>query len=112
PGKMVQVGFNAGPRHAQVFGLAKSYTKLLDNITKTEYHSNIIAATTAVWVDAKTWLPTDITHHIDHELKNIPGPESLPVMWAKGLKLNDVTYSFPQVQRAPPEAYLTVDYCA
>ncbi|KAJ7754866.1 hypothetical protein B0H16DRAFT_1831642 [Mycena metata] len=95
PGKMVPVGFNAGPRHAQVFGLAKSFTKLLDNITKTEHHSNIIAATTTVWAAAETWIPTDITHH---KLKNIPGPELLPVMdW---------------VQRAPPEAYLTVDYSA
>ncbi|KAJ7702871.1 hypothetical protein B0H16DRAFT_1831397 [Mycena metata] len=96
PDKMVQVGLNAGPHHAQVFRLAKSYTKLLDNITKTEHHSNIIAVTTTVWAAAETWLPTDITHH---KLKNIPGPESLPVMWAK-------------VQRAPPEAYLTVDYSA
>ncbi|KAJ7044444.1 hypothetical protein C8F04DRAFT_1174876 [Mycena alexandri] len=35
PSKMVQVGFNAGPRHARVFRLAKSSTKPLDDITKT-----------------------------------------------------------------------------
>ncbi|KAJ7856995.1 hypothetical protein B0H13DRAFT_1641226 [Mycena leptocephala] len=61
PGVMVQVGFNAGPRHAQVFGLAKSYAKCVDDITKVEHDNDIIAATAVVWGVAKAWLPANIT---------------------------------------------------
>ncbi|KAJ7725803.1 hypothetical protein B0H16DRAFT_1781623 [Mycena metata] len=44
-------------------------------------------------------LGSQLTSHLTliTNSKNIPGPESLPVMWAK-------------VQRALPKAYLTVDY--
>ncbi|KAJ7754851.1 hypothetical protein B0H16DRAFT_1542098 [Mycena metata] len=90
PDKMVQVGFNAGSRHARVFGLAKSYTKQLDDTTKVEHDNDIIAATTTVWAAAKTWLPTDITHRIDRELEK---------------------HSMPRIAtRNVEEAYLTVDY--
>ncbi|KAJ7704140.1 hypothetical protein B0H16DRAFT_1638106, partial [Mycena metata] len=91
PGKIVQVGFNTGP-----------------------------PATTTVWAAAKTWLPTDITHRIDHKLEKHSMPRSATRNVKEGilffcgtgfvLGLNGVTYSFPDVQRAPPEAYLTVDY--
>jgi hypothetical protein len=57
--------FNAGPRHARVFGLAKSYAKRVDDITKVEHDNTIIAATTAVWGVAKAWLPANITEQID-----------------------------------------------
>ncbi|KAJ7715587.1 hypothetical protein B0H16DRAFT_1615630 [Mycena metata] len=116
PGKMVQVGFNAGPRHVRVFGLAKSYTKQLDDTTKVEHDNDIIAAATTVWAAAKTWLPTDITHQIDRELEKHSMPRIATRNVEEGtgfvLDLNGVTYSFPDVQRAPPEAYLTVDYSA
>ncbi|KAJ7737977.1 hypothetical protein B0H16DRAFT_1571330 [Mycena metata] len=116
PGKVVQVGFNAGPRHARVFGLAKSYTKQLDDTTKVEHDNDIIAVTTTVWAAAKTWLPTDITHRIDRELEKHSMPRIATRNVEEGtgfvLGLNGVTYSFPDVQRAPPEAYLTVDYSA
>ncbi|KAJ7735994.1 hypothetical protein B0H16DRAFT_1575033 [Mycena metata] len=109
PGKMVQVGFNTGPRHARVW-----MTPPKSNI------NDIIAATTTVWAAAKTWLPTDITHRIDHKLEKHSMPRSATRNVKEGilffcgtgfvLGLNGVTYSFPDVQRAPPEAYLTVDY--
>ncbi|KAJ7024983.1 hypothetical protein C8F04DRAFT_968331, partial [Mycena alexandri] len=113
-GKLVQVGFNAGPRHARVFGLAKSYTKPLDDTTKIEHDNDIIAATTTIWAAAKTWLPTDITHRIDCELEKHSMPRIATRNVGEGtglaLGLNGVTYSFPDVQRATPEACLTVNY--
>ncbi|KAJ7067734.1 hypothetical protein B0H15DRAFT_771638, partial [Mycena belliarum] len=115
-GKMVQVGFNAGPRHARVWGLAKSYTKNLDDTTKAKHDNDIIAASTAVWAAAKTWLPSNITDKIDHELKAAGMPRIATRNVEEGvgftLDLDDTTYSFPDVQRAPPEAYLTLDYSA
>lgn len=45
----MQFGWNAGPRHARVFGLAKSFTKDLDDETKISHDTDIIAAMNLVW---------------------------------------------------------------
>lgn len=66
PGKMVQIGWNAGPRHAHVFGLTKSFTKNLDDATKTDHDHDAIAAANIAWAVAKAWLPTDITNTIEN----------------------------------------------
>ena len=55
---MVQVGWNAGPRHARVFGLAKSYTKNLDHATAVDHNQDTIAAMTLTWSITKSLLPT------------------------------------------------------
>ncbi|KAJ7867301.1 hypothetical protein B0H13DRAFT_1724908 [Mycena leptocephala] len=116
PGVMVQVGFNAGPRHAQVFGLAKSYAKRVDDITKAEHDNNIIAATTVVWGVAKAWLPANITAQIDSKLleTGMPRMATRNISEGRGFRINlgGCEYSFPSVERAPPEAYLTLDYSA
>ncbi|KAJ7898084.1 hypothetical protein B0H13DRAFT_2275785 [Mycena leptocephala] len=106
PGVMVQVGFNAGPRHARVFGLAKSHAKRVDDITKVEHDNDIIAATAVVWGVAKAWLPANITEQIDSKLLESDS--------GRGFRINlgSCEYSFPSVERAPPEAYLTLDYSA
>ena len=74
---MVQIGWNAGPhqsRHAQVFGLANSFTKNLDNMSKTKHDHNAIA-TNIVWEAAKTWLPTDVTSNINDTLSKSGMPQ-------------------------------------
>ncbi|KAJ7794708.1 hypothetical protein B0H14DRAFT_2392362, partial [Mycena olivaceomarginata] len=74
PGKMVQVGYNAGLRHAHVFGCAKSYNKNLDEDTKINHDHNVIAAVNIVWATSTAWLPTDITDNIETNLRenNLP----------------------------------------
>ncbi|KAJ6516895.1 hypothetical protein C8R47DRAFT_1313230 [Mycena vitilis] len=116
PGKMIQLGFNAGPRHAHVFGLAKSFTANLDSMTMADHDEGIIAATTLVWGAAKAWLPTDITSSIDDKLSASGMPRIATRNVAEGtgfhLNLAGTEYSFPMVERAPPEAYMTIDYSA
>ncbi|KAJ6613652.1 hypothetical protein B0H10DRAFT_2191846 [Mycena sp. CBHHK59/15] len=68
-GKMVQVGYNAGPRHAHVFGCPKSYNKNLDEDTKINHDHDVIAAVNIVWAASKAWLPTDITDNIETHLR-------------------------------------------
>ncbi|KAF8218363.1 hypothetical protein K438DRAFT_1925472 [Mycena galopus ATCC 62051] len=116
PGKMVQVGYNAGPRHAHVFGCAKSYNKNLDETTKINHDHDVIAAVNIVWAASKAWLPTDITDNIETHLceNNLPriATRNIPAGTGFQLELGGQKYSFPQYERAPPEAYLTKDYSA
>ncbi|KAJ7913416.1 hypothetical protein B0H13DRAFT_1612584, partial [Mycena leptocephala] len=132
-GRMVQIGWNAGPRHARVFGLAKSFTKNLDEETKTAHDHDAIAATNIVWGAAKTWLPTDVTNGIDVALSETGMPRIATYNVSEGmlcclmilefctnqsagtgfcLQLGGQKYLFPHYERAPPEAYLTRDYSA
>ena len=82
---MVQFGWNSGPRHARVFGLAKSFTKDLDDKTMVDHDTDIIAATTVVWGIAKAWLPTDITGTIDTQLAASQMPRIASLMSPKVL---------------------------
>ncbi|KAJ7190609.1 hypothetical protein GGX14DRAFT_603942 [Mycena pura] len=113
-GRMVQIGWNAGPRHARVFGLAKSFTKNLDEETKTAHDHDAIAAANIVWGAAKTWLPTDVTNGIDAALSKTGMPRIATRNVSEGtgfcLQLEGQKYLFPHYERAPPEAYLTRDY--
>ncbi|KAJ7248679.1 hypothetical protein C8J57DRAFT_1672411, partial [Mycena rebaudengoi] len=111
---MVQIGCNVGPHHACIFGLAKSFTKNLDDATKANHDHDAIAAANIVWGFSKAWLPTDIIGTIeDHLLESgIPRMATHHIPEGTGfcLKLRGKTYSFPHCERAPPEAYLTRDY--
>lgn len=131
---MVQIGWNAGPKHARVWGLAKSYTKKLDEDTKVDHDKDAVALISLVWNIAKAALPEEVTGHIersleDHGLPRIATPgvaEGLPpyfssrssiplkVSLGKGFcfTLGEKTYTFPYAERAPPEGYLTQDYVA
>ncbi|KAJ6467425.1 hypothetical protein C8R45DRAFT_838483, partial [Mycena sanguinolenta] len=115
-GRMVQIGWNAGPYHARVFGLAKSFNKNLDDESKTEHDHDAIAAVNIVWGAAKTWLPTDVTSNIDDTLAKSGMPRIATRNVSEGtgfcLELEGQKYSFPHYERAPPEAYLTRDYSA
>ncbi|KAJ7511958.1 hypothetical protein B0H11DRAFT_1700203, partial [Mycena galericulata] len=123
-GHMAQIGWNAGPRHARVFGLAKSYTKNLDDKTKIDHDHDAIAAANIVWGVSKTWFPTDTINNIEKKLsesgmpriatRNVSEVHSSPSCLGTGfsLELGGREYSFPDYERAPPEAYLTRDYSA
>jgi hypothetical protein len=74
PGTLVQVGWNAGPRHARVFGLAKSYTKILDPASMANHDEDAIAAMTLTWGVCKSLLPTEVMDEIERSLER----EGLP----------------------------------
>ena len=72
---MVQVGWNAGPRHARFFGLAKSYIRLLDHLTAVEHDEDVIAALTLLWSIAKSLLPIELIDSITNAVGDIGLPK-------------------------------------
>ncbi|KAK7015973.1 hypothetical protein R3P38DRAFT_2615944 [Favolaschia claudopus] len=116
PGSMVQIGWNAGPFHARVFGLAKSYTKNLNEETRTAHDLDAIAAINVAWALTKAVTPTDVTRIIEEALaaSGMPRIATRDVPEGTGFRLvlGDMIYSFPLYDRAPPEGYLTRDYSA
>jgi hypothetical protein len=79
-GMMVQLGWNAGPRHAHVWGLAKSYMKNLGEETKAEHDKDAVALMSLCWNIAKATLPVEVTRHIEKLLAE----HSLPHIAAHG----------------------------
>ena len=54
---MVQLGWNAGPRHARVWGLAKSFNRKIDKATMVKRDEDAIALMTLCWSLAKASMP-------------------------------------------------------
>ncbi|KAK6972290.1 hypothetical protein R3P38DRAFT_2668548 [Favolaschia claudopus] len=115
-GTMVQLGYNAGPRDLRVFQLAKSYTKNLDEQTKADHDTEVIAALTITWATAKAWLPLDITNKIEDTLEENGLPRiatrNIPAGNGYRIQFRGLAYNFPTFERAPPEAYFTYGYSA
>ena len=72
---MVQIGWNAGPGHACVFGLAKSYTVKIDQQTAIEHDQDVIAALTLTWSIAKAFLLTEMISSITDAVGEIGLPK-------------------------------------
>ena len=68
---MVQIGWNAGPHHARVFGLAKSFTKNLDLIDCDE---DAVAALFIFWALVQAYMPSEVVSHVEECLEK----EGLP----------------------------------
>lgn len=128
----MQIGINAGPRHATVFGYAKSYTKKLDADTMIEHDSDIIGITSILWAIIQTAAPSEVVASVKKALHKISIPSIAIVTFNQvcyilslsncltqtnvgdGFKLtiDDKLYKFPTVQRGPPEIYLSQGYVA
>lgn len=67
---MVQLGWNAGPRHAHVWGLAKSYTKVLDEEIKAGHDEDAVALLTLCWSIAKATVPIQVMGKIERVLED------------------------------------------
>jgi hypothetical protein len=68
-GSMVQLGWNAGPRHARVWGLAKSFNRKIDNATMIDRDEDAIALLTLCWSLAKASMPGEVIDVLDDSLK-------------------------------------------
>jgi hypothetical protein len=62
---MAQLGWNTGPRHCRVFGLAKSFSKKIDKNTMIERDQDAIAAVSIFWALVRSLMPTDVISHVD-----------------------------------------------
>jgi hypothetical protein len=65
---MAQVGWNAGPQHATIWGLAQSYCKKLDSGTKIEHDRDAISLLTLCWSLSKAYMPSDVIAPIETAL--------------------------------------------
>ncbi|KAF8145241.1 hypothetical protein K438DRAFT_1630451 [Mycena galopus ATCC 62051] len=116
PGKMVQVGWNAGPRHARIFGLAKSYTTNIDQEVAIEHDQDVITALTLTWIIAKAFLPMEMISSITDAVGEIGLPRLATRNIAEGtgyrLNLGGKHYEFPLYECAPCEGLLTQNYAS
>jgi hypothetical protein len=71
---MIQTGLNTGPRHCQVLGWAKSYTKKLTAADMVIQDLDIIGAAGILWRLHRSLLPTEITDEVDKRMKEIGMP--------------------------------------
>ncbi|KAJ7924665.1 hypothetical protein B0H13DRAFT_1601450, partial [Mycena leptocephala] len=114
PGKMVQVGWNAGPRHARIFGLAISYTKKLDKATVVDHDLDTIGTLTLLWSIVKSLLPAETINGVTAAVGEIGLPKLATHNVSEGtgyrLSVAGKEYCFPLYDRAPCEGLFTQNY--
>lgn len=84
---MVQLGWNAGPRSATIWGLAKSYNKKIDEKTMIAHDEDIIAAISFFWGLLQMKMPVEVISHVNSCLD----AEGLPRMTTRNVELG-LTY--------------------
>lgn len=66
---MVQAGWNAGPRHARVWGLAKSFNRKISKDTMIGRDEDVIALLTLCWSLAKASIPHEVMDSLEDAMK-------------------------------------------
>ncbi|KAJ7613053.1 hypothetical protein FB45DRAFT_1065170 [Roridomyces roridus] len=115
-GLMVQAGYNAGPRHAHVFGPAKSFKKNLDQTTMIEHDEDVISAMALTWAMFRSFMPSDLVEIVDGHLADA----GLPKFGTRNVESGDghrltakgKEYNFAGSDRGPCEIILSQDYSA
>ncbi|KIJ48134.1 hypothetical protein M422DRAFT_248313 [Sphaerobolus stellatus SS14] len=117
PGTMIQAGWNAGPRHARVWGLVRNLRKKFSQEGKLAKDRKMLGALCAVWNMIQAKAPRE---PID-DLLEVIDEAGMPNMAVEGdtaesgytLFLDDgVPLTFETACRAPGEAYFTSNYSA
>ncbi|KAJ7616489.1 hypothetical protein FB45DRAFT_756952 [Roridomyces roridus] len=123
-GLMVQAGYNAGPRHAHVFGPAKSFKKNLDQTTMIEHDEDVISAMALTWAMFRSFMPSDLVEIVDGHLADAGLPKFgtrnvesvLVINYIAGdghrLTAKGKEYNFAGSDRGPCEIILSQDYSA
>lgn len=85
---MVQFGWNAGPRHATVFGLAKSFRKKLSAAVMTSQDEDAIGALTLMWSILQVKMPSELMAEVGTRLEQ----EGLPRIATRNVAEGDFFY--------------------
>ncbi|KAJ7315546.1 hypothetical protein DFH08DRAFT_715406, partial [Mycena albidolilacea] len=129
-GVMTQAGYDAGPHHARIFGLAESYNKALDSATMVQHDEDVISAMSPTWSVCWGFLPTNPISKIDGYLANARMPTmatrnvepgeiytyfcSSPDTCSRGLgyrlTFQGKELGFPNFERGPSEFIMSQDY--
>ncbi|KAG1898466.1 uncharacterized protein F5891DRAFT_955406, partial [Suillus fuscotomentosus] len=115
-GELVQFGWNAGPRHARVFGLVNNLTnkKKLSMTTRQQKDSHALGILALSWNLLIASLPAEVSTSCIEAI----GEAGLPAMTVKGNDL-DFGYTldlpggplcFSTAEWAPSEAYMSQNY--
>jgi hypothetical protein len=67
---MVQIGWNAGPQHARVWGLAKSFNRKINQETMAEWDEDVIALLMLCWSLAKASMLAEVMGVLEASLKD------------------------------------------
>ncbi|KAI6125327.1 hypothetical protein EDD17DRAFT_1771376 [Pisolithus thermaeus] len=114
-GKLIQYGWNAGPRHARVFGLVRNVAnKKLNGEELAAQDKSILGIMSLTWNLLIAALPKEVIDPVKEKLAEA----SLPPMASPGnvkehgyeLSLPDGTLSWSTAERAPAEAYMSQNY--
>ncbi|KAI0060917.1 hypothetical protein BV25DRAFT_1870914 [Artomyces pyxidatus] len=108
---MTQLGWNAGPRHARVWGLARSFTKQLSDATREARDQEAIAALSIFWAIVEALMPIEIVAPVNTFLEETKMPR-MATRPGWEFHLNEKLYRFPYAARAPPEGYMSQAYTA
>ncbi|TDL17106.1 hypothetical protein BD410DRAFT_694296, partial [Rickenella mellea] len=110
-GKMIQFGYNAGPRHRRFWGLVNNIKKKnLPQDERSQKDQNILGIMTLLWNICKAHMLNSIVADCDKVMDDA----GMPRMGAKDnehdfgytIRHNGEDLKFPHVKRAPPEAYM------
>lgn len=71
---MTQLGYNAGPRHARVWGLAKSFTKKLPLDTQVQRDRDCVALVSMVWSMIQANMPSEVVDPMEDALDAVEMP--------------------------------------
>ncbi|KAJ7310145.1 hypothetical protein DFH08DRAFT_718899 [Mycena albidolilacea] len=83
---MTQARYNAGPCHAWISGLAKSYNKALDSATMVQHNEDVISAMSLTRSVCRSFLPTNLISKIDGYLDDA----GLPTMATQNVKPGEI----------------------
>lgn len=117
-----------------MYGLAKGYTKNIGRDAMIDRDNDAIAALTIMWELIKGLVPGEVVAEVNQHLKDANMPRMAtrnvePGMYHFSLYIGnserssdfrfryhfvmgEKTYSFPDIERAPPEGYMSHDYVA
>ncbi|KIM77462.1 hypothetical protein PILCRDRAFT_11921 [Piloderma croceum F 1598] len=114
PGSIVQLGWNAGPRHVTIFGLAKSYAKEIGKNAIIVHDKDAVAVLSIMWGLVESLIPEEVVSEVNMRLDM----EGMPCMATRNVEpgpgyeftIGGKLYCFPHVEWAPPEGYMSQDY--
>ncbi|KAL1712886.1 hypothetical protein EV715DRAFT_212766, partial [Schizophyllum commune] len=115
-GKMVQVGLNMGPRHAQVVGWAVSHTKKLSQHERIVRDGDVVGGGALQWAVQQHELPVEVNRPMNRALDKHWAPNlatrDIPEGLGYAIVMDNKPFEFPTMKRGPPTVYYSRGYSA
>lgn len=117
PGTMVQLGYNAGPRHCRVFGLVNNFKSAkLALETKAKQDEQAIGALSFFWHLIQSHAPKEVVDSVNSAIEQSGMPEIGSRFGEDhsgyAVTIGTQEFTFPRVRKAPCEGYFATNYTA